>query len=69
MSNLFLKDQSAADRKAFFSDSAFFTITNYVVKAASPRNPKVSKENQRLKAAKEDHVSTLLVSTSFKLSK
>jgi hypothetical protein len=69
MSNLFLKDQSAADRKAFFSDNAFFTITNSVVKVASPRNPKVSKENQRLEAVKEDRVSTLLVSTSFKLSK
>jgi hypothetical protein len=70
MSSLFLnKDRSAVDREAFSSDSACFPIINSAVKAANLRNHKVSKENQRLEAAKEDRVPALSVSTSFKLSK
>jgi hypothetical protein len=63
------KDRSAADREAFSLDNAFFTIASCAVKAISPRNHKVSKENQRFDAAKEEWVPSLLASTSLKLSK
>jgi hypothetical protein len=55
--------------QTFSSYNAFFAVTSSAVKAANPRNYKVSKENQRFEAAKEDQVPFLSVSTSFKLSK
>jgi hypothetical protein len=62
-------DRSRADQEAFSSNSTFHTTASSAVQAASPRNHKVSKENQRFEAAKKEQVPFLSVSTSFKLSK